>query len=372
MKARNHVMIWLRIVYVLLAVTGFFVGVWLLFPYTYPFFIAFFIAFVTVPFVNILANRFQWPRWLAVLFVLAMISIFLFGILSVIIAELISGSLYLARTLPSHIQQFIHLAEQWISHTAVPIYERFTSLFQSLNVEQQQTILSSLDSIINQVGETTSILLNQVLQQISDFLMNIPDFATAIVFSLLATFFIAKDWPRFMRLYVQWVPSQIQNYIRSLISDMKGAVVGYIFAQITLVSATAVIVLIGLIILDVDYALTIAFFTAIVDFIPYLGTGLIFIPWLIYTFFTEQWTLAIGLSVLYAVVILQRQFMEPKVLSKNIGVEPLALLFALFVSYKLFGFLGLVIGPIALVVIQSIIQTGLFRDLRQFIIGSQK
>ena len=101
---------------------------------------------------------------------------------------------------------------------------------------------------------------------------------------------------------------------------------------------TTVIVLIGLLILRVPYAITIAIITGVVDLLPYLGTGAVFVPWVIYVFFTGDTAFAIGLLILYIVVIVQRQIMEPKVLSSNIGLDPLATLVALFVGFKLFGF----------------------------------
>ncbi|MEM5598483.1 AI-2E family transporter [Niallia circulans] len=131
---------------------------------------------------------------------------------------------------------------------------------------------------------------------------------------------------------------------------------GFLKAQLTLVSITTVIILIGLLILRVDYAITIALLTGIVDIIPYLGTGLIFVPWIIYEIITGQIVLAIGLSVLYIIVLVQRQIMEPKILSSNIGLDPLATLIALFVGFKLFGFIGLIVGPVSLVIVTSCIE----------------
>ena len=131
------------------------------------------------------------------------------------------------------------------------------------------------------------------------------------------------------------------------------------------------IILIGLFILRVDYAVTIALITGFVDLLPYVGTGLIFVPWIIYQAITGNIGLAIGLAVLYVVVLVQRQLMEPKVLSSNIGLDPLATLIALFIGFKLIGFLGLIVGPVALVILTTLHRANVFRDLWTFIKGKE-
>ena len=138
---------------------------------------------------------------------------------------------------------------------------------------------------------------------------------------------------------------------------------------LTLVSMTTVIVLIGLLILRVPYAITIAIITGVVDLLPYLGTGAVFVPWVIYVFFTGDTAFAIGLLILYIVVIVQRQIMEPKVLSSNIGLDPLATLVALFVGFKLLAF-RINHRSVTLVLLNTLHKANVFHDLWKYIKGS--
>ena len=77
-----------------------------------------------------------------------------------------------------------------------------------------------------------------------------------------------------------------------------------------------------------------------VDFIPYIGVGTVFIPWILYQFFTEQFMLTIQLSILYIIVIIARQILEPKILASSIGIHPLIALIILFIGIQSFGILG--------------------------------
>lgn len=153
--------------------------------------------------------------------------------------------------------------------------------------------------------------------------------------------------------------------------DLKKALLGFLKAQVTLIAITAAIDFIGLVILQVDYAFTIAIITGLIDLLPYLGTGIVFVPWIIYMFFSGNFFLTIGLSVLYAIIIIQRQIMEPKIVSSNIGLNPLATLIAIFISLQFFGFVGFIVGPIALVILNTLHQARVFHDIWHFIIGRE-
>ena len=153
--------------------------------------------------------------------------------------------------------------------------------------------------------------------------------------------------------------------------DLKQALLGFITAQFTLLSLTTIVILIGLLILRVDYAITIALLFGFIDFIPYVGTGSIFIPWITYELITGDTGFAIGLAVLYIIVIVQRQLIEPKVLSSSIGLDPLATLVALFIGYKWMGFFGLILGPIILVIFNSFYRANIFHEIWAFILGKK-
>src|SRR5699024_5280180 len=114
----------------------------------------------------------------------------------------------------------------------------------------------------------------------------------------------------------------------------------------------AVIVYIGLLVLGIKHALTIALIIWLVDFLPYIGAILIFLPWAIYAFSTGEVFLGTGLAILYGLIVIQRQLIKPKILSSNIGISPLMTLITLYVGFKLIGFIGIVIGPLTFILLK--------------------
>ncbi|GIN38739.1 MULTISPECIES: sporulation integral membrane protein YtvI [Heyndrickxia] len=336
---------------------------------TYPFLIAIVIALLINPLVNFLEKKARFPRALAVIVsIILIISIFI-GLITLLIAEIVSGTNYLADVVPKHVNTLVEYIEDFIAGQVLPIYNQAASLFKNLDAGQQDTIMTNIQTAGQKIASSAGNFLQNFFLKLPALVSWIPNAATVLVFSLLATFFISKDWNRLSRFSGKLLPERAMKSFRTVITDLKKALFGFVRAQLTLISITLVIVLIGLLILRVDYAITIALVSGIVDILPYLGTGVVFIPWIIYEAIVGNIPLAIGLGVLYTVVVVQRQLMEPKILSSSIGLNPLATLIALFVGFKLVGFLGLILGPVTLVIITTLHRANVFQDIWNFILG---
>lgn len=336
---------------------------------TYPFLIGLLIAFLINPLVDIFERKARMPRALAVFIALIIIFALFAGLITLLVAEIVSGANYLSTVVPEHLDTLIEYIEKYFTAQILPIYDQLSSVFKKLDSGQQDTIISNIKNVGTRIGTTVGNFIQNLFAIIPNIIAWLPNAATVLIFSLLATFFISKDWYRLSTLGGRLLPEKAKTSSRSVFIDLKKALFGFIKAQLTLISITTVIILIGLLILRVDYAITIALVTGIVDIIPYLGTGAVFVPWIIYVAIGGNMGLAIGLGVLYVVVLVQRQIMEPKILSSNIGLDPLATLIALFVGFKLIGLLGLIVGPVTLVIISTLYRANVFHDLWGFIMG---
>lgn len=183
---------------------------------------------------------------------------------------------------------------------------------------------------------------------------------------------MTKDWHKLKALLYSILPERVSANAKAVSGELKKAMAGFIKAQAVLILFTMIIVFIGLFLLGIEHAATIAFFIGLVDLLPYLGAGSVFVPWIMYLAIAGQLPQAIGLGVLYIVVLIQRQLTEPKILSKSIGLDPLATLIALFAGFKLFGILGLAAGPALLVFIQAFITTGALKEIWAYITVQSK
>ncbi len=339
---------------------------------TYPFIIGFLIAFMMNPLVNFFQERARMPRALAVIISLVLIISLFAGLITLLIVEIASGAEYLANVVPEHLITLIDYIEHLFAAQLIPFYNQLAGMFQSLDVGQQDTIMTNIQNVGASIGTTAGNFIKNFFEKIPNILSWFPNAATVLIFSLLGTFFISKDWYRLSALSGRLLPNRARTSGRTVFIDLKKALFGFVKAQATLISITTVIILIGLLILRIDYAITIALVTGIVDIIPYLGTGAVFVPWIIYEAIAGDMGTALGLGVLYIVVLVQRQVMEPKILSSSIGLDPLATLIALFVGFKTIGFLGLIVGPVILVIFNTLQRANVFRDLWLFIKGKDE
>ena len=338
---------------------------------TYPFLIAFGLAYLINPLVNLLQRKAKLPRSLAVIVTLFSIFSAFAGLITLLITEIVAGANYLSTHLPIQLNTLIQIGENFFAFTIMPFIERISILFSSLDNEQQTTILENVQNIGTALTTSLGSFIQDFFQKIPSFIGWFPNAATVIMFSILATFFISNDWNRIRLFFSKIIPPKVKASIGNVLLDLKKAFFGFLKAQFTLVMFTTLLVLIGLLVLRVEYAITIALMTGLLDLLPYLGSGAVFVPWIIYEVASGDLSQAIALSILYIIVIVQRQLMEPKVLSSSIGIDPLATLISLFVGYKLIGFLGLIIGPIILVILTALHNSNVFRDIWIFIKGKE-
>ncbi|MGC4376116.1 sporulation integral membrane protein YtvI [Fictibacillus sp. Mic-4] len=333
----------------------------------YPFIIGGIIALFINPMVNFLEKKAKFKRGIAVLITLVVLMAALSGIVLLLVKEMMTGFAYLASSLPAYIRELAQFVEDFFKSHILPLYKNIHSLFNSLEESHQQKIMDNIGRFGTNISTTVGNVAQAVINGLSSIIVSLPNFLTVFVFSLLAAFFISKDWYRLLGLIQKFCSDKVMKSSQSVFNELKKALVGFIKAQLTLISFTTCIVLIGLLLLKIEYAITISIIIGAVDLLPYLGTGTVFVPWIAYCFFTGDYPLTIGLAILYGVVIVQRQIMEPKILSSSIGLDPLATLIALFVGFQWYGFLGLIIGPVLLVIIRALYLANVFHELYAFI-----
>lgn len=151
--------------------------------------------------------------------------------------------------------------------------------------------------------------------------------------------------------------ANIMEFLSQMIKDTGKGLKGYLKAQLMLMGITFIILTTGLMILKVPYLILIAIAISIVDVLPILGSGVIIVPWSIISFILGNSYLGKGLAVIYIILIITRQILEPKIMGKEIGVRPLYTFLATILGSLILGPIGLILGPLIAVLVTSIIRT---------------
>lgn len=133
--------------------------------------------------------------------------------------------------------------------------------------------------------------------------------------------------------------------------EMAGA---YVKAQMVIMAIVITICVIGLTILKNPYALLIGTVIGILDALPFIGTGIILIPWAIISLFSKKFFHASAYLIIFFAANMTREFLEPKLVGKKLGIYPIVVLIAVYVGLYVFGALGVIEGPVALLLIMEI------------------
>lgn len=204
-------------------------------------------------------------------------------------------------------------------------------------------------------GELTEALKALSVKLLS-YVQNITGFLMIMVFAVLSAFFFLKDEEKIVDIILRNRGDGFIEKVQYFKNSISAALSGYIRAQLILLIITFSILSVFFILFGIKYAILIAFAVAFVDAIPVFGTGCVLLPWAAYEFLTGGKALGFGLLALYGVCSLTRQLLEPKILSTQIGLHPLLTLAGVFIGFKLFGFWGLIIGPMLMMIFVTYIQ----------------
>ncbi|HOV80650.1 MAG TPA: sporulation integral membrane protein YtvI [Bacillota bacterium] len=205
-------------------------------------------------------------------------------------------------------------------------------------------------------SEKVSLTAGEILKLTA----NLPNQILTVIIALIATFFFSKDLPKIKSRVVSLIPAEMRHKLRTAADEIYDASIGFIKAQIILSAITCIVILAGLIILRTEYVVLISLLGGLLSPVPVLGVGVLFFPWIACSLLTGNTKLALGLSVLFAAVVIIKHSLEPKVLGENIGINPLSVLISLYVGYELCGAYGFVLGPFVLITYNALLKAKAF------------
>lgn len=172
--------------------------------------------------------------------------------------------------------------------------------------------------------------------------------------AVISSFYFALDRERVGKFFSSLVPQTWRHHLPELRRSAGRAAAGYIKAYLIILLITFCELFIGFSVLRVDYAFLLAAVIAVIDILPVLGVGTVLIPWATIAFIERNMRLGFGLLILYGVIVIVRQFAEPKIVGGTLGIHPLLTLAAMYLGFRLFGVAGMIIGPILALLARAI------------------
>ena len=323
----------------IICILVFFIGKFA-FQYLTPFVLAGIIAYIMQKPAAFLNRKFRIKKEisaailaLGVYFLFAAVVLFLIYEMIVFLSEVLSR-------LPEYIGKF--------SELFLLIQQRVRNIFGELSPEITEEIIS----VIRETAESFALKVSGAFSSFAASLAKgAPSFFFSSIVALVASCYIAKDYDRLKKFVIGFISHKVyknavrikQIFGRSVLKLIKG----YLLLSLITFCELAL----GFLMLKIKYAPIIALIVALVDLLPVLGAGTVLIPSGIISIRFGNSATGFSLLILYIVIILVRNFAEPKIIGNQVGINPIFTLLAMFAGLKLFGFLGLILFPIALIVI---------------------
>ena len=137
---------------------------------------------------------------------------------------------------------------------------------------------------------------------------------------------------------------------------LKNALGGWIKAQLKLMGITFLILTAGLLLLGVEFSILFAGLISLIDALPVFGVGTVLIPWAVISFLRQDTYRAVGLLILYGAAALTRTSLEPRLIGKQIGLNPLITLLAMYAGYRLCGIVGMILFPVRAILLRQFLE----------------
>ena len=308
-----------------------------LLPLFLPFLLGTGLALAAEPIVSFLCRRLHSKRWIATGIGVSMAFSFLVLVVLVFCAFILRELRQLAGALPElegALRTGMNTASGWLL---------------SLVSGAPDGIRAILTQNVNSLFSGGSALLDRItgflLRLASGILSQVPNSALGFGTGIISSFMISAKLPGIRRWIREKLSvAQLQPLISAL-KRLKATLTGWLKAQLKLSLVTFCLVLAGFFLLGVSHGPLWAILVALVDSFPILGTGTVLVPWSLVSFLQGDRTLAFGLLGLYAAVALARSVLEPRFLGKQLGLDPLITLIALYAGYRLWGIGGMIIAP---------------------------
>ena len=338
-----------RIVILIFSVIGIYLAFKLSIFYM-PFLIAFVISLLIEPAIKFLMNKLNLKRRTS--------SIIIF----IIVIALITGSLVWGiTTIISEATKLLQGFNDYFDKAYIQVQEMISNIQLSkiqLSEQVSNIVQNSTSELINNISLWVKNTLNALLNVVTE----IPTIAIYVVITLLSLYFICTDKIYMIDQFEHHLPKEWVKRIWVHLKDITKTLGCYLKAQVILIIVSFIISLVGLYIykivgLNVEYPLLIALGIGFIDALPILGSGTIMVPWAIISALNGDLHLGLAILILWGIMSAVRQIMEPRIVSHQIGIHPIFTLIAMYTGFKFIGVMGMIIGPIILIILKNIFAT---------------
>lgn len=309
-----------------------------LLPIGLPFLLGMGLALAAEPAVNLLSGRLKLPRGSATAISVSAVFLLSATVLTFLLALAVRQSQQLVGVLPQLAQTVTEAMEQ-LRQWLADLTQRFPGSLRPLLTGLTEGFFSGSSTLLEQAAMQIPKLATGLLGALSKGMLG-------LITGIISAYMISGRVPALKQWWQTHQPARWREKWLPMLRSLKKALAGWILAELKLAAVAFGIMLVGFWILGTKNALALAGLITVVDAFPILGVGTVLVPWAIICLLRQEVARGIGLLAIYAVVWLIRSILEPKLVGKGLGLDPLVTLIAIYAGWKLWGILGMLLAPI--------------------------
>ena len=293
------------------------------------------------------------------------------GILSVAVLFLVVGGIVtlIAFRLADQISDWLAVVPSLYEDYAIPALNnvsdrvlQFTNRFDS---DTMDTVEAAIPNLISAVGSAVTGISKQLLSWVTGFASNLPSSVLNTIICLIATVFFAIDFDSIRTFIYNNLPHKTVKMIINIKDSFVDIIWQFLKSYFIIFCITTLEITLGLLIVGIKHPLMFGVLVGIFDAFPIVGSGMVMLPWALITLFSGQIGQGIGLLIVYAVVVIARQIIEPKIVGKRVGLRPIVTLTCMYAGTRIIGGIGLFALPIAVSIIADLNDTGVIHIFRR-------
>ena len=315
-------------------------------PVALPFLLGALLALAAEPVVSVGVKRFHLPRGLSAGLGVSLSVLLLGGLVTVLGAVAVRQMGALAGKLPD-METTLDTAKNALLSAA----EKAPSGLRDLAQKAVHETLEDSDAL-------ASRLTGQLPGMLTSVLSGVGSSALGIGTGLIAAFLISARLPKLRQIFRERLPQSWREKYLPALGRFRSLLWGWLKAQAKLALVTWVIVTAGFWLLGISKAPVWAALVAFVDAVPVLGTGTVLIPWALVNLLQSRTLQAVGLLGIYGVAAVTRTVLEPRVVGRQLGLDPLLTLIAMYAGFRFWGIPGLLLTPILASATKSVVTAG--------------
>ncbi len=317
------------------------------FIYLFPFIIGLLITALVQRPSNFISKKIRIKKGVCALILVILTYITLLAIISFCLYKVVGAFSSVYNSFSENLDYFENLFES--------LSKKLSKVFESLPKDIKTSVTNIFQNLLGTVASSVTSFISHIATTAASFA---PGIFISVIVTIVASCYIAKDYDSVKKLATSLISDRICHLLLKIKEIATTKIFKIIKGYLLIMLITFGELSLAFLLLGIENAILFALLIALLDLLPVLGTGTILIPWGIINLISGEYFVAAALIIVYVIVLIVRNIIEPKVISHQVGLHPLLALLCIFIGLKLFGFVGMFLLPLIVVLIYNLCKEG--------------